>query len=213
MIEYLDRLRAPIGPAVICLGFFDGVHLGHKAIVDVGLDTARQMMLPLYVHSYDRSPASLIRKGNEPSELTTIQEKDRLLSNMGADLLVISRFDEALMRMPGEAFVRQVLLEKLQARHLVVGFDHRFGYRGGTGTDELTALCHSLGLGLSVVPAVKTADGQVISSTAIRQALARGDWQAAEQMLGRPPDDKMKNLGRSLDSGEQEAKKGGRGLA
>ncbi len=213
MIEYLDRLRAPIGPAVICLGFFDGVHLGHRAIIEVGLASARELKLPLYVHSYDRPPASLVRKGIATSELTSLQEKDRLLQKMGVDLLVVSHFDEALMHMQGEVFVRHVLLEKLRARHLVVGFDHRFGYRGATGAKELETLCHSLGLGLSVVPAVKTVDGQVVSSTAIREALSRGDWLLAEQMLGRPPDENMKKLGRPLDIGDQEAKKGGQGLA
>lgn len=213
MIEYLDQLRAPIGPSVVCLGFFDGVHLGHRAIVETGLDIAHKLELPLYVHTYDRPPASLIRKGATTCELTSICEKDRLLADMGVDLLVVSRFDEVLMHMQGDAFVRQVLIQNLRARHLVVGFDHRFGYRGSTGTEELADLCKSLGLGLSVVPAVKTADSQVISSTAIREALSKGDWQAAEQMLGRPPDEYMKNNGRPLDIGDYEAKKGGQGLA
>ena len=88
--------------------------------------------------------------------------------------------------MSGDEFFERVVLGRLHAAHVVCGDDHRFGYRGAWGVQELQQLCDSHGVRLTVVPPVTLADGTRISSSAIRAALARGEWALAEEMLGRP---------------------------
>ncbi len=187
MITYLDAVQVPLGPAVVCLGFFDGVHKGHIALLRQGKQASDKLGLPLYVHTYDVPPASLIKLNSATAELTPLAEKARLLMDAGADRVVVSHFDDALMHTTGEAFFRNVLINQLGARHLIIGFDHRFGYRGDMDADQLSALCKAEGVGLNVVPAVMTDTGQLISSSAIRDALRLGNINLAEDMMGRAP--------------------------
>lgn len=186
MIRYLDAVESRFVPSVVCLGFFDGVHLGHLRIMDAGARAASRLGLPLCVHTYDIPPLRLVKQSAELLELTSLQEKARLLQQAGASVVAVSRFDEQLMHMTGEAFFRDILIGRLKARHLVAGEDHRFGHHGDTDAGRLRALCEQAGIGLSLLPPVRTQEGITISSTAIRQALQRGDRQAAEAMLGRP---------------------------
>ncbi len=186
MLRYIDSDQTILGPGVICLGFFDGVHLGHQAIVSQGKTIAANFGLPLYVHTYEIPPINLIKHGIAVKEISPLPEKAALLEALGVDVVAVSRFDDRLMRMSGSHFFTNVLLGRLQARHLVVGYDHRFGYQGGTDVAGLKELCRQHGVGLSVMDAVKLPDGSVISSTAIRCALTRGDIPLARQMLGRP---------------------------
>lgn len=172
--------------SVVCLGFFDGVHLGHQHIVHTGREVADKLNIYLCVHTYDIPPLQLIRQGQGLLELTPFEEKCRLLEREGADIVAVSHFDEQMMHMSGAAFFHEVLLGKLKARHLVAGFDHRFGFHGDTDASVLGELCEAAGIGLSVLAPVKVGEGLVVSSTAIRHAIGRGDRKLAEQMLGRP---------------------------
>jgi riboflavin kinase/FMN adenylyltransferase len=186
LIEWLDSRHGVHQPTVVCLGYFDGVHLGHQEIVRrAGKHTLDGQRL-LCVHTYDRAPGSIIRPGAETAELTPLDEKAALLKHFGAQLVAVSRFDDAMMHMSGGDFVYQVLISKLAAEHIVAGYDHRFGYHADTDADKLKAICRRYGLGLTIVPQVTIADGRAISSTAIRQALTAGDIALAEEMLGRP---------------------------
>ena len=173
-------------PSVVCLGFFDGVHRGHLALVDAARAVAREKGWKVCVHTFDHAP------GNKGDALTQLEEREALLLSAGADRVAVSHFDEGMRHMTGEDFFYHIVLEKLNARHVVCGDDHRFGYRGGWGIEELEDMCQAAGIGLTVVPPVTLEDGTRISSTAIREALARGDWALAEKMLGRPLDEGMK---------------------
>ena len=186
MIRYLHAVEAVFVPSVVCLGFFDGVHLGHLRILEASRQAAKQLGIPLCVHTYDIPPSRLIKHGHEPLELTDLSEKAVLLEQAGAQVVAVSRFDDQLMHMPGSVFFQDVLLQRLKARHLVAGEDHRFGFHGDTDAGALSALCQKAGIGLSLVKPLATAEGLIISSTAIRQALQQGDRAAAEAMLGRP---------------------------
>ena len=167
------------GP-VVCLGFFDGVHRGHLALLAAAKKAAREAGLPVCVHTFDRAP------GGKGPALTTLEERERLLRAAGADQVAVSPFDERTRTMSGDEFFERVVLGRLHAAHVVCGDDHRFGYRGAWGVQELQQLCDSHGVRLTVVPPVTLADGTRISSSAIRAALARGEWALAEEMLGRP---------------------------
>lgn len=191
LITYLDSIEAPLGPAVVCLGFFDGVHKGHMSLMSHGKKAAKQLGFPLFVHTYDIPPASVIKRNSEAFELTPLGEKARLLLAAGADRVVVSKFDDQLMHTSGKDFFYNVLVKLIDAKHIIIGFDHRFGYRGDMGPEELSALCKAEKIGINVVPAVKTTSGELISSSAIRDALRLGYMALAEEMLGRPVDNEL----------------------
>lgn len=166
-------------PSVVCLGFFDGVHKGHLALVHAGRQAADAQGLILVVHTFDHAP------GSKGPELTTLAEREQLLLAAGADEVRVSPFDDRMRCMTGDAFFRQVVLGEMNARHVVCGDDHRFGYRGAFGVKELAQLCGASGVKLTVVPPVELPGGMRISSSAIRKALAAGDDALAQAMLGR----------------------------
>ena len=166
--------------SVVCLGFFDGVHRGHLALLRAAREKAREKGCIVVAHTFDHAP------GSKGQELTTLQEREALLLAAGADRVAVSAFDDDMRRMSGEDFFHRIVLDRLHACHVVCGDDHRFGYKGAWGVKELEAMCREAGVGLTVVPQVTLPDGRRISSTLIREAIANGDTAAAETMLGRP---------------------------
>ncbi|MBR6187088.1 MAG: adenylyltransferase/cytidyltransferase family protein [Clostridia bacterium] len=166
-------------PCVACLGFFDGVHRGHLQLLKTARKAADQEGLTVCVHTFDRAP------GDKDFALTTLEERKKLLLAAGADQVWVSDFDERMRHMSGEEFFQKVVLGQLNARHVVCGDDHRFGYRGACGVKELRAMCEKAGVLLSVVPPVTLENGERISSTAVRRAIMNGDIALAERMLGR----------------------------
>ena len=171
---------------IVCLGFFDGVHRGHLALLEAAKAIAAREGGLVCAHTFDHAP------GSKGRELTTLPEREALLKAAGADEVAVSVFDDSLRRMSGEDFFFRVVLERLRARHVVCGDDHRFGYRGACGVGELRAFCGQAGVGLTVVPPVTLPDGERISSTAIRAALREKRWERAAEMLGRPVPEEMK---------------------
>ena len=170
---------------VVCLGFFDGVHIGHMRLLDRAKEIARTENLLVCVHTFTTMPQLVLRPERPVLELTPLPEKEALLSEAGVDLLAVSRFTEELMHMRAKDFFQTILLERLRARHIVVGFHHRFGYKGEMDANGLLKLCEGAGVGLSVVKPVRLSDGSLVSSSAIRSCLQKGDRVTAEAMLGR----------------------------
>lgn len=167
-------------PCVVCLGFFDGVHRGHLKLLEAARQAADREGLKVCVHTFDRAP------GDKDFMLTTLEERKKLLLDAGADQVFVSAFDDQMRRMSGEAFFQKIVLDKLNARHVVCGDDHRFGFKGACGVRELTEMCARAGVKLTVVSPVTLENGERISSTAVRRALQKGDCALAAQMLGRP---------------------------
>ena len=180
-------MKEQAAPSVVCLGFFDGVHRGHRALLQAAREIAAAEGLCVCAHTFDHAP------GNKDFELTTLSEREALLRSAGADRVAISVFDENMRHMSGEDFFSQVVLQKLGARHVVCGDDHRFGYRGACGVAELREMCQRNGVGLTVVPPITLDDGTRVSSSAIRRALQQGNWALAEGMLGRELPDRLKH--------------------
>lgn len=176
----------PLEDSVVCLGQFDGVHLGHAALIEKARQVAEEKKLLLCVHTFDPPPSALLRRNTPVQELTPLDEKIALLESLGVEAVAVSRFDEALRDLPGEVFFRTVLLKHLRARHLIAGFHHVFGSKGDTNIERLSALCKSSGIGLDVISPVTLPDGRLISSTAIRQAIQEGNHALALEMLGHP---------------------------
>lgn len=167
------------GKCVLCLGFFDGMHLGHQAILQAGLKAAKRLSLPLCVHTFDRSPSPF------KQELTGLEERVQLLKNYGAQEVHVTPFDDSIRCMPGDVFFERVILAEIGAAHVVCGHDHRFGHLGGWDTVALKEMCLANGIGFEIVDAF-CLDGAKVSSTAIRRALQDGDTKTAERLLGRP---------------------------
>lgn len=181
--EAMDKLPQR---TAVCLGYFDGVHRGHLALLKEAETIAEKEHLTVAVHTFDVSPASVLRPDQPVEQLTSLSDKAAIFAANGCEILAVSVFDGRMRTMPGKVFFEDILLGRLNAGAIITGDDHRFGFRGETGVSELRTLCEDAGVLLSVVPRVKLADGTVISSSAIRQALRRGDFSRAEEMLGRP---------------------------
>lgn len=178
-----ERLQAP---SAVCLGFFDGVHLGHQALLRTTVQAARARGLVPCVHTFRQMPAQAMHPEKRILELTSLDEKLRLFAQAGIEAVAVSEFSEETRTMRARDFIEKTLIGKLSARYIVAGYNHRFGYRGECGAEMLSALCAEYSLGLSIVEPVKLDSGEAISSTAIRQAVAAGDFELAQRMLGRP---------------------------
>ncbi len=172
------------GPASVAVGNFDGVHRGHQALVAAAIARSRGTGGPAVVLTFDPHPARVLRPQAAPAALTTLAQKDELVAALGIDRLVVVPFDARLAALSPDAFAREVLQQALGARHVVVGESFRFG-RGREGDPRrLEALGTSLGFAVEVVPPVLEA-GRPISSSRVREALARGDLGEARMLLGR----------------------------
>lgn len=171
--------------SVVCIGAFDGLHLGHRALVRHAATRARELALPAVALSFEPLPREFFSKALPPPRLTLARAKAQGLSALGSDGVGLLRFDARMAAMSAEDFVRRVLVGRLQAREVWIGPDFRFGNRRGGDL----ALLQRMGAGLGFVAreiALVTAQGERVSSTRIREALRNGDFTEAARLLGRP---------------------------
>jgi riboflavin kinase / FMN adenylyltransferase len=187
----LVGLAPPPAGAVVTIGAYDGMHLGHQAVLRLVRDLADARGLTATCLTFDRHPAEVVRPESAPKLLTTLEQKLELIAATGfVDATCVLTFDEARSREPAEEFVREVLVEGLGARLVVIGVDFHFGYRRHGNVQLLEQMGRELGfevLGLGLVPVDGDASGVPYSSTRIRELLAAGDVAAAARLLGRPP--------------------------
>lgn len=174
-------------PRKVCLaiGFFDGVHLGHQQIIRQTLADARAHDGVALVLTFDRHPNTVVAPAHVPPLIYSLSTKVRTLAACGADVLLLRHFDRRLSRQSGEAFVRKLVRELGRVHSISVGANFLFGHQR-TGT---VALLKQLGEELGFIvhdAAAISLDGQVVSSTRIRQMIQAGRRDAASQMLGRP---------------------------
>ena len=165
--------------ASVAMGNFDGVHRGHRAVIDA----ARRPGLPLGVVTFEPHPRQVFAPDAPPFRLMNAESRRNRLAKLGVDLLYELPFSRELAALSAEEFARQVLAEGLGIRHVVVGADFRFGKGRAGDAEGLTALGRNLGFEVTVQPLVGGGEG-AISSTAIRVALAEGRVQDAADMLG-----------------------------
>ena len=169
---------------VIALGFFDGVHLGHGALLRRVEEAADRLGAVPCAFTFDKSPTAVITGQNVPL-LSTVDDRVRLMrEGYGIQEVVVASFD-AMQRMAWEDFVSKYLAEELGAVHVVAGHDFHFGYMGQGNPARLKERCAQLGLGCDVIQKVER-DGITISSTYIRTLVAQGEMERAAQFLGHP---------------------------
>lgn len=171
--------------SVVCIGAFDGLHLGHRALVDRAGERARALGRAAVALSFEPLPREFFAQGVKSPRLLLPRAKAEGLFELGCDGVGLLRFNAALAAMPAEHFVRAVLVQRLAAREVWVGPDFRFGH-GRTGDLALLqAMGRELGFSAhSIDPVLQ--DGARVSSTRIRSALVAGDFAAAASLLGRP---------------------------
>ena len=176
-------LLCPQG-SVVCIGAFDGLHLGHRALVRHAVSRARTLGLPAIALSFEPLPREFFAKAAPPPRLTLPRAKFEGLCELGVDRVGLLRFDAALAAMAAENFVRDVLAARLHAREVWVGPGFRFGRDRLGDLQALQSLGAVHGFAAEAIEAV--GDGAPISSTRIRNALASGDFETAARLLGRP---------------------------
>lgn len=168
---------------VIALGFFDGVHLGHAALLQKTRARANELGAAAAAMSFDTHPDTLVF-GCEVPLINTAAERQLLMRRLyGIDEIILAHFDKNMMHMPWRDFITEFLIGKLHACHVVCGHDFRFGDRGEGTPVLLQETCLALGVGCDVIEKVEL-DGTVVSSTYIRQLLLSGEASRAVRFLG-----------------------------
>lgn len=169
----------------VTIGGYDGVHRGHRTVIERTKREAATRDAGLAVVTFDRHPASVVRPDSAPKLLTTLEQKLELLEGLGVEVTYVVRFDEERSRESAEDFVAEVLVGCLDAACVVVGEDFHFGRARGGNVALLEKLGATAGFDVVGLELLHGGPG-VISSTAIRHAVARGDVEAAAELLGRP---------------------------
>lgn len=177
--------RSALPPVAATIGNFDGVHLGHRAMLERVTAAARERRLASCVLTFEPHPREFFSAGNAPTRLSSLREKCELLAACGIERVHVRRFTRAFAALAPEAFVDDVLVGTLKARWVLVGEDFRFGARRAGDAALLRRLGAARGLEVETIADVLHA-GQRVSSSAVRRALERGDLAGAEALLGRP---------------------------
>ena len=168
---------------VVALGCFDGLHIGHRALIKRARLAADESGLPLAVFSFTKPPKSFFVQSGIPI-LTDKNEKKRLMALLGVDILISVDFSAEIAALSPEDFFESIIRQRLCASSVFCGFNYRFG-KGAKGDSELLSrLCKESAIDFSAIPSVSV-DGVTVSSSAIRELLARGDVRGASKLLGR----------------------------
>jgi len=183
VLNGIDDVPPTARGGALAIGNFDGVHRGHQALLRATRHEAGKLGAPAGVILFEPHPREFFQPDKPHFRLTPLERKLQLLERFGLDLAVILAFDTALAGLPAQDFIERIIARALAARHVVIGYDFRFG-KGRTGEPETMRRAGSaLGFGVTVVAQVAEA-GEVFSSNAIRAELAQGDVAGAAQMLG-----------------------------
>ena len=176
------------GRCVATIGVFDGVHLGHQALIGRAVTLAGERDLPSVVVTFDPHPAEVVRPGSHPAQLTTLRRKAELVEGLGVDVFCVLPFTPELSKLPADEFVHEMLVERLHVSAVVVGENFTFGNRAQGTVQMLATLGQRFGFsteGAALVTA-ESAGGLTFSSTYIRACIDAGDVRSAAAALGRP---------------------------
>ncbi len=189
IITSLDQLNITDKTSV-ALGNFDGIHIGHREVFRAALDAANEKDLKSLCFTFSNHPFNFIlrRDDSDPDAVKLIcteDEKIALIEEIGFDILANVPFDEHIMKMQAHDFFSDIVIDKLNAAHVSVGFNYTYGARATGRPDTLRGECEAAGIGVSIHDAV-IVDGDVVSSTLIREMIATGNMEMTAKLLGRP---------------------------
>jgi len=179
-----DEIPADWGRCVAAIGVFDGIHRGHRRLIDAAVEAARARSVPTVLVTFDPHPLAVTRPGTAPARLSTLDQRAALAAAAGVDALLVVEFTEDFARLSPEQFVAGLLVDQLHVGEVIVGENFTFGHRAAGDADTLTGLGERHGFAVRVVGLLD--DGAVtVSSTYIRARIAEGDVAAAAAALGR----------------------------
>jgi riboflavin kinase/FMN adenylyltransferase len=170
---------------VLTVGNFDGIHLGHRAILDTVVERAHVLDGQAVVYTFDPHPRKVLQPDRAPRLLTTLEQKLELLEKAGVDAVIIEPFSVEFARTPADVFIRENLHARLRPVEVYVGYDFHFGRDRRGSMRLLTEMGPRLGFAVTIIPEV-TIDAGDVNSTRIRQLVGAAEVERAEQMLGRP---------------------------
>jgi riboflavin kinase / FMN adenylyltransferase len=185
LIRGLNNLTPNQRGAVLTIGNFDGIHLGHQAMLKSLVSHARQASRPSMLMLFEPSPNEYFNAQTAPGRLSTIREKTELLRTLNIDYLLRVRFNPRFSHLSATAFIDEVLMQQLQIHHLMIGEDFHFGHQRQGNIQLLRQAAKQHGFSMTVFPSY-CLDSKRISSSLIREYLAAGNLTAAAQLLGRP---------------------------
>lgn len=169
--------------AAITIGTFDGVHIGHRKILDRLIGQAKAMGLKSAVLTFFPHPRTVLQKDTDIKLLNTMEEKTKILTEMGLDFLIIHPFTKEFSRLSANEFVLDILVKGLSTKKIIIGYDHRFGRNRTANIADLKTFGGSFGFDVEEIPAQEI-DAVFVSSTKIRHALENGDIKTANSYLG-----------------------------
>lgn len=169
--------------SIVTIGTFDGVHIGHKAILKRLVETAKKENLDSVVLTFFPHPRMVLQQKSDIKLINTINERTQLLENTGLEHLVIHPFTHAFSRLTALEYVRDILVNSLKAKKIIIGYDHRFGRNRNADIDDLKEFGKTYNFEVEEISA-KELDDVAISSTKIRKALNEGDIDTANSYLG-----------------------------
>ncbi len=181
-------------PCALTIGNFDGMHVGHQAVIAMLREKARARRLPVCVLTFEPHPREYFASraiaaghpdASAPTRISTLRDKIAALADCGVDRVCVARFDASLASLPAERFVDEILVRSLQTRYLLIGDDFRFGARRAGDYALLHRLAQPSGFELERLETIER-DGERVSSSAVRAALAASDFSLAAALLGRP---------------------------
>ena len=172
-------------PTVLTIGTFDGVHLGHQKIIERVVATARQEGLLATIFTFFPHPRMVVQHDKSLKLIHTLEEKKQLLQRLGVDLLVVQPFNEAFAQLTAEEFVSTILVQHLNVKKVIIGYDHRFGRNRTANINDMRLFGEKYGFAVEEI-SVQEVDEVSVSSTKIREALNKGDVTTAEHYLGTP---------------------------
>jgi riboflavin kinase/FMN adenylyltransferase len=176
-------LPGPLAASAVTLGTFDGVHRGHRELVERAKARARASAVPLVAYTFDPPPAKVLAPSAAPALLVSTAERIRLLGELGVELIVVEPFDRSFAAIDADTWLERYLVERLHPRHVVVGFNFTYGRDRGGGPAHLLRFGDKHGFTVEVVEPVEV-EGLVVSSTRVRKLLEEGQVELASELLG-----------------------------
>ncbi len=184
-IQDISKFKGIAHQTVITIGTFDGVHLGHRKILERLTNDAKKTGLKSTVLTFFPHPRMVLQKDADIQLLNTLEEKEQILAQMGLDYLVVHPFTKKFSRLSATEFVRDILVNSLKAKKVIIGYDHRFGRNRNANIQDLISFGNALDFEVEEIPAQEI-DEVSVSSTKIRKALLNGDIATANSYLSYP---------------------------
>jgi len=173
----------PINDTVVTIGTFDGVHLGHQKIIKRLINSAKQTNLKSVILTFFPHPRMVLQKDSNIKLINTIDERTKIIEKLNVDYLLVKKFTNEFSRLSAEDFVKKILIKKLHAKKVIIGYDHRFGRNRNADLEDLKKFGQLYNFEVEEI-AVQDIDDVAVSSTKIRKALNEGNIEKANKYLG-----------------------------